>query len=347
MIGEVETRTKGYLPQITDKASKAITFLDTKNFNKLANAPNLLKRHFGKVRDIYFFTDYVILFTTDRQSAFDRQLANVPFKGQVLNMTSLWWFEQTKHIVPNHVLSSPANNVLIAKKTEVFPIEFVMRGYITGTTSTSLWTHYSKGVRSYCGHTFPDGLRKNQKLEKNLLTPTTKDDAHDELISAEEILSRNIMTVADWTACAKYAEELFAFSQAKALERGLILVDTKYEFGKDKNGNILLIDEIQTPDSSRYWIADTYDAKFAANEEPDNIDKEFLRKWFVAHCDPYADAVLPEAPLELVTELSRRYIMLYEIITGQRFDFQKGNMTPEAMEDAVVDFLTKAASDST
>lgn len=343
MIAEAEARTKGYSSQINEKVSKSITFLDTKNFNKLASVPNLLKRHFGKVRDIYFFADYVILFTTDRQSAFDRQLANVPFKGQVLNMTSLWWFEQTKHIVPNHVLFSPANNVLIAKKTEVFPIEFVMRGYITGTTSTSLWTHYAKGVRSYCGHTFPDGLRKNQKLQTNLLTPTTKDDAHDELISAEEILSRGIMSAADWAACSRYATELFAFSQAKALERGLILVDTKYEFGKDKDGNILLIDEIQTPDSSRYWIASTYDAKFSANEEPDNIDKEFLRKWFVAHCDPYADQVLPEAPQELVAELSRRYILLYEIITGNQFDFTKGNSTPEDIESAVVEYLAKAA----
>jgi len=344
MIAEAEVRTKGYSSQIVDKVSKAITFLDTKSFNQLANHPHLIRRHFGKVRDIYFFSDYVILFTTDRQSAFDRQLANVPFKGQVLNMTSLWWFEQTKHIVPNHVLFSPANNVLIAKKTEVFPIEFVMRGYITGTTSTSLWTHYAKGVRSYCGHTFPEGLRlrKNQKLETNLLTPTTKDDAHDELISAEEILSRGIMTESDWRKCSQYATELFAFSQAKALEKGLILVDTKYEFGKDKDGNILLIDEIQTPDSSRYWIAETYDAKFAMNEEPDNIDKEFLRKWFVAHCDPYADKILPEAPQDLVAELSRRYILLYEVITGQQFDFTKGNATPEEMEASVVTYLSSS-----
>lgn len=339
MIAEADARTKGYNPQIADKVSKSLTFLDTKSFNKLASLPNLIRIHFGKVRDIYFFPDYVILFTTDRQSAFDRQLANVPFKGQVLNMTSLWWFEQTKHIVPNHVLFSPANNVLIAKKTEVFPIEFVMRGYITGTTSTSLWKHYSKGVRSYCGHTFPEGLRKNQKLEVNLLTPTTKDDAHDELISADEILSRGIMTIEDWKKCAQYATDLFAYSQAKALEKGLILVDTKYEFGKDKNGNILLIDEIQTPDSSRYWIADTYDAKFGNNEEPDNIDKEFLRKWFVAHCDPYADKILPEAPQDLVTELSRRYILLYEVITGCQFDFMKGSCTPDEIESTVIAYL--------
>jgi phosphoribosylaminoimidazole-succinocarboxamide synthase len=215
-----------------------------------------------------------------------------------------------------------------------------MRGYITGTTSTSMWTHYAKGVRQYCGHNLPDGMKKNQKLKTNLLTPTTKDDTHDELISADEILSRNIMSAADWEVCSNYAQILFNFSQQKALEKGLILVDTKYEFGKDEAGNILLIDEIQTPDSSRYWISETYQHKFGGDLEPDNIDKEFLRKWFVERCDPYNDVTLPEAPSELITELSRRYstvkffqmiyiafryILLYEIITGEKFRFHSGN----------------------
>lgn len=181
--------------------------------------------------------------------------------------------------------------------------------YNLGSTSTSLWTHYSKGVRNYCGHDIPDNLKKNQKLGLNLLTPTTKDDVHDELISGEEILQRGIMSPEDWEMCSSYALQLFEFSQQKALEKGLILVDTKYEFGKDAAGKILLIDEIQTPDSSRYWIASTYQSNFDADKEPDNIDKEFLRKWFVDHCNPYVDPVLPEPPVELVTELSRRYVV--------------------------------------
>ena len=309
MISDVDTRTKTYLDVITEKAKKSDTFNTTKSFNELSKLKDSLNVHYGKVRDIYTFTDKVILFTTDRQSAFDRQLATVPYKGQVLNLTSLWWFEQTKHLVPNHVISSPNNNTLIAKKTTVFPIEFVMRGYITGSTSTSLWTHYNKGVRQYCGHTFPDGLKKNQKLETNILTPTTKDDSHDELISEEEILSKGIMTSEDWYICKNYAINLFNYSQERALEKGLILVDTKYEFGKDiLTGNILLIDEIQTPDSSRYWIASTYSQNYDLSLEPDNIDKEFLRKWYVNHCDPYADEVLPEAPVDLLSELSRRYV---------------------------------------
>jgi phosphoribosylaminoimidazole-succinocarboxamide synthase len=302
----VNERTKEYVNILTETVNTSKCFTSTKDYSKLGFIEGFSNAYYGKVRDIYFFSNFVVLFTTDRQSAFDRQLAVVPFKGQVLHLTSLWWFEKTKHLVPNHVISSPNNNVLIAKRTKVFPIEFVVRGYITGSTSTSLWTHYSKGVRNYCGHIFPDGLRKNQKLDKNILTPTTKDDAHDELISAEEILSRNIMTPEDWERCSNYAEILFNFSQTLALEKGLILVDTKYEFGKDTDGNILLIDEVQTPDSSRYWIADTYQSRFDVNEEPDNIDKEFLRKWYVSHCDPYKDLFLPDAPLDLVVELSRR-----------------------------------------
>jgi phosphoribosylaminoimidazole-succinocarboxamide synthase len=278
MIEEVDERTKGYIDQILTKIQQSETFTSTDLFSMLNSYPGLIRRHVGKVRDVYMFDNYVVLFTTDRQSAFDRQLATVPFKGQVLNLTSLWWFESTKHIVPNHVLYSPNNSTLIAKKTTVFPIEFVMRGYITGNTSTSLWTHYSKGSRLYCGHTFPDGMKKNQKLDSNLLTPTTKDDLHDELISASEILQRNIMSAEDWETCSSYAHQLFEYSQEKALEKGLILVDTKYEFGKDLDGNILLIDEIQTPDSSRYWIASTYQQNFDAGKEPDNIDKEFLRR---------------------------------------------------------------------
>ncbi len=284
------------------------------------------KKYRGKVRDMYNIGDKLILITTDRQSAFDRILAAIPFKGQVLNLTSAWWFEQTKHIVKNHVIALPDENVIVAEKCEVFPIEFVVRGYITGTTSTSLWTVYNNGSRNYCGIDLPEGLVKNQRLNVPLLTPTTKEKDHDRPISPDEIVSEGWMSKDDWNAASKIALQLFAFGQKKALENGLILVDTKYELGKDRAGNIVLVDEIHTPDSSRYWIADTYENRFNSGKEPQNIDKEFLRLWFVDNCDPYHDEVLPNAPEELVVELSQRYIFLYETITGNRFKFPVKNL---------------------
>ncbi len=279
------------------------------------------KKYSGKVRDTYDLGDKLVLITTDRQSAFDRILAAIPFKGQVLNLTSAWWFEQTRHIVKNHVISIPDPNITVAKKCTVFPIEFVVRGYITGSTGTSLWTVYNNGSRNYCGNPLPEGLRKNQRLDHPLLTPTTKDKDHDRPISAEEIVAEGWMTQEDWEAASDIALKLFAFGQETARRHGLILVDTKYELGKDQDGNILLIDEIHTPDSSRYWIADSYESRFREGQEPENIDKEFLRLWFVEHCDPYNDPELPPAPEELVVELSKRYLLLYETITGNAFPF--------------------------
>ena len=275
----------------------------------------------GKVRDQYDFGDKVALITTDRQSAFDRVLASIPFKGQVLNLTSAWWFDQTKDIIPNQVIDVPDPNVTLAKKCAVFPIEFVVRGYITGSTSTSLWTVYNKDNRTYCGNDLPEGLVKNQKLTANMLTPTTKEEHHDRPIAPDEIVSEGWMTQEDWDYCSQKALELFAFGQKKAAESGMILVDTKYEMGRDSSGEIMLIDEIHTPDSSRYWIAKTYDERMTAGQEPQNIDKEFLRLWFVDNCDPYNDEILPQAPEELVAELSSRYIDLYETITGGLFPF--------------------------
>ena len=275
----------------------------------------------GKVRDQYDVGDKIALITTDRQSAFDRVLASIPFKGQVLNLTSAWWFEKTKHIIPNQVLKIPDPNVTLAKKCKVFPIEFVVRGYITGSTSTSLWTVYNKGDREYCGNIIPEGLKKNQKLSSNMLTPTTKEEHHDRPIAPPEIISEGWMNKEDWDYCSQKALDLFAFGQEKAAENGMILVDTKYEMGKDHDGNIVLIDEIHTPDSSRYWISKTYDERFGSGQEPQNIDKEFLRLWFVDNCDPYNDETLPDAPEDLVVELSSRYIFLYETITGNKFPF--------------------------
>ena len=191
----------------------------------------------GKVRDQYEFDEKLVLITTDRQSAFDRVLASVPFKGQVLNLTSAWWFEKTKHIVKNHVVSVPDPNITVAKKCSVFPIEFVVRGYITGSTSTALWTVYKNGAREYCGNFLPENLTKNQKLDNIMLTPTTKEVDHDRPISPKEIVSEGWMSENDWNYCSQKALELFHFGQKQAKEHGMILVDTKYEMGKDKDGN--------------------------------------------------------------------------------------------------------------
>ena len=282
------------------------------------------ERKTGKVRDRYDCGKHLALVTTDRQSGFDRQLALVPFKGQVLNLVSAYWFEETKNIIPNHIIAIPHPNVSVVRKCTPFPIEFVVRSYVTGSTSTSIWKNYQTGVRKYCGHDLPEGMVKNQKLEQILLTPTTKEEEHDRPISAEEIVSEGWMTQKDFDICAEAVLNVFKFGQEKAAQNGLILVDTKFEMGKDGEGNIIMIDEALTPDSSRYWIADSYQQRFDAGLEPENIDKEFLRLWFAENCDPYKDEVIPDAPKELVVELSRRYIMLYEMITGKDFEFDDG-----------------------
>ncbi|CAI9772771.1 unnamed protein product [Fraxinus pennsylvanica] len=295
----------------------------------------------GKVRDIYDGGDYLVLVTTDRQSAFDRILASIPFKGQVLNETSLWWFSKTQHVTPNAVVCSPDKNVTIAKKCSVFPVEFVVRGYVTGSTDTSLWTVYKDGVRNYCGNALPDDLVKNQKLPANILTPTTKAADHDVPVTPQEIVQRGLMTQDDYDEVSGKALSLFQYGQQVALERGLILVDTKYEFGKGSDGTVLLIDEVHTPDSSRYWIADSYEQRFENGFEPENIDKEFLRLWFKDHCNPYEDEVLPDAPEELVTELAWRYIFLYETITKSKFEMP---MTKEHIHDRISRNVSQALS---
>lgn len=287
------------------------------------------EKYQGKVRDTYDLGDKLVLITTDRQSAFDRLLASVPFKGQVLNLTSGWWFENTDHIIPNHVLAIPDPNVTIAKKCNVFQVEFVVRGYITGTTSTSLWTQYQKGVRNYCGNPLPEGFRKNQRLDQPILTPTTKEETHDRPITPEDIVKEGLMTQDEWDMASSAAMRLFKHGMDLASKQGLILVDTKYEMGKDAEGNIILVDEIHTPDSSRYWLAHNYQERFDQNLEPENIDKEFLRLWFAANCDPYKDKVLPKAPEDLIITLSSRYIQLFEMITGCPFHFYDTSLPAE------------------
>lgn len=294
--------------------------------------PGLKSKTRGKVRDIYDAGDYLVLVTTDRQSAFDRVLASIPFKGQVLNETSLWWFNRTQHITPNAVILAPDENVTIAKKCSVFPVEFVVRGFVTGSTDTSLWTVYKNGVRNYCGNLLPDGLVKNQKLSANIITPTTKAADHDVPVTPDEIVERGLMTRADYDKASRKALSLFEYGQRVASEHGLILVDTKYEFGKGSDGTILLIDEVHTPDSSRYWISHSYEEHFKNGLEPENVDKEFLRLWFKDHCNPYEDEVLPDAPGELVCELAWRYIFLFETITGSKFDIP---MSEEPIHDRI------------
>jgi fusion protein PurCD len=273
------------------------------------------------VRDSYFTKDKAILVTTDRYSAFDRILSVIPFKGQSLVGISSWWFEKTRHIITNHLIDVPDPNVIIGKKAEVLPVEMVVRGYLTGVTATSIWTNYQAGKRDFGGITLPDGMKKNTKLPKNIITPSTKFEEHDRNLTADEIIREKFLSVEDWNFVSKKAMELFEFGQREALERGLILVDTKYEFGKIENGEIILIDEIHTPDSSRYWFADTYEKRIASGEEPQNFDKEFLRLWFKDNCDPYKDDLLPEAPRDMVIELASRYIKIYETITGKRFPY--------------------------
>jgi len=301
---------------------KTVIKKNLKNVLIKTDFKNLGEKKIGKVRDTYFSDDKIILITTDRQSAFDRVLASIPFKGQVLNQTSAWWFKQTKHIINNFVLEIPDPNVVVGKKCQVFPFEVIVRGYLTGSTSTSAWTNYEQGVRNFCDNQLPEDMVKNQKFETAIITPTTKFEEHDRNITAEDIVNEKMAATEEWQKISQSALKLFSFGQNEARKRGLILVDTKYEFGKDADGDILLIDEIHTPDSSRYWLTDSYEQRIAQGMEPENIDKEFLRLWFKEHCDPYNDEVLPEAPEELVVELSSRYIKLYEMITGKEFKFE-------------------------
>lgn len=314
-IESVEQRTKQYLPKILESIPKAISQ------SSLHYDEGVILRQ-GKVRDIYELPDInkIIFFISDRISGFDRYLGKVPYKGSVLNQVSAFWFNKTKHIMPNHLVSTPQANVTIAKKVTPIPIEFVVRNYLTGSTNTSVWTHYANGVRDYCGVKLPNGMKKNQKFVNPIITPTTKSDEHDELITPDEIIARGIMTLKEWEFCANKSIELFEFASNEAAKRGLILVDTKMEMGRTEDGEIILIDELFTPDSSRYWLLEGYDEAFLSGKSPKNIDKEFVREWVKTVCDPYSNTPIPEIPDDIIAELSRRYILLYEIITGQQFD---------------------------
>ncbi|MDX2075770.1 MAG: phosphoribosylaminoimidazolesuccinocarboxamide synthase [bacterium] len=270
----------------------------------------------GKVRDSYALGDKRILITTDRISAFDRILGLIPYKGQVLNQLSLWWFEQTRDIVSNHVVDAPDVNVTIAKEAKSLPIEVVVRGYLTGVTSTSMWTMYANGERTPYGISLPDGMKKNDRLPTPVITPTTKaaDGGHDERLTRDEIISQQIVPTALWEQIEQVALALFARGQQLADEAGLILVDTKYEFGTI-NGQLTLIDEIHTPDSSRYWVKSSYTNNPST---PEHFDKEYLRLWF-AERGYKGEGIPPIMPPDFIAQVAHRYIRAYEQLTKRAF----------------------------
>jgi phosphoribosylaminoimidazole-succinocarboxamide synthase len=285
----------------------------------IAELPNHYR---GKVRENYDLADgRRIIIATDRLSAFDRILCAVPFKGEVLTQTARFWFENTADICTNHVLDYPDPNVLVCRRLDILPVEIVVRGYLAGTTGTSILTLYKAGQRSMYGMTLPEGMRDNEKLPEPIITPTSKefDGGHDEPLTPAEILERKLLTAAQWDELSATALALFARGQKLASERGLILADTKYEFGVTPDGEIVLADEIHTPDSSRYWKQASYDQRFAAGERPDSFDKDFVRSWVAARCDPYKDAI-PEIPQDLILGTAAVYAEAYETITGQSFE---------------------------
>ncbi|MFD2205574.1 phosphoribosylaminoimidazolesuccinocarboxamide synthase [Kiloniella antarctica] len=310
--------------------------------NRLTDAayPELPEHYQGKVRDAYDLPDgRRIMVATDRQSAFDRILAAVPHKGQVLNQTARFWFEKTADICPNHVLSFPDPNVVIGRKLTMLPIEMVVRDYMTGSTETSIWPMYKRGERTLYGHDFPEGLSKNHKLRETILTPTTKaaQGDHDAPITAAEIVEQGILTKDVWDELARLSLALFARGREIAAQHGLILVDTKYEFGVDDQGRITLADEIHTPDSSRYWIAETYQDRMAQGLEPESLDKEFLRLWVSERCDPYKDDI-PDIPDETLEIFSEKYINLFERVTGETF---KRESFDQPLRDRIRENLAK------
>ena len=297
-----------------------------------AHIPELPNPYYGKVRDCYDLPDGSrILIASDRISAFDRILATIPWKGQVLTQTARFWFDHTADLCPNHVISYPDPNVVIGQRLTILPVEIVVRGYLAGTTGTSVLTLYKKGLRQMYGHTLPDGLADNQALPAPIITPTSKafDGGHDEPLTATDIVARGLLSQTQWDEVAAKALALFARGQQIAATRGLILVDTKYEFGTDAAGNIILADEIHTPDSSRYWIAAGYHRAFADGTRPPSFDKDVIRSWVAARCDPYHDPI-PEIPAAMIEATSQVYISAFEAITGQTFVPDTSGETPLA-----------------
>ena len=272
--------------------------------------PELPHHYRGKVRDNYDLPDgRRILVASDRVSAFDKNLGTIPCKGQALTQTARFWFDSTRDICPNHVIEYPDPNVVVGRTLRMMPVEVVVRGYLAGTTSTSILSMYKKGQRQMYGHTFLDGMRDNQKLERPIITPTTKGKkgAHDEPLTSADVVAKGLVKADIWKDVCEKALMLFARGQKVAIKRGLILADTKYEFGFDENGRIVLADEIHTPDSSRYWMSDSYERLTTAGEAPERFDKDFIRSWVAERCDPYKDPI-PKIPHDVLLDAARVYI---------------------------------------
>jgi len=289
----------------------------------------------GKVRDWYDLPDSQrLIVTTDRLSAFDRVLARVPYKGQVLNQLSGWWFEHTRDVIANHIHSLPDPNAAVVAEAEPFLVEVIVRGYITGVTSTALWYRYSLGEREIYGYRFPEGLSKNEPLPEAIITPTTKGGAtgHDERLTCAEVVQKGLMDASTWDQVGAAALSIFRRGQELARAAGLILVDTKYEFGRAADGRVMLIDEVHTPDSSRFWKFDSYEAKLNAGEEPENFDKEFVRLAY-AEKGYRGDGPVPDMPDHLWTSASQRYIAIFEMLTGRAFEPGAYPVEPRLVEN--------------
>ena len=274
----------------------------------------------GKVRENYTHGGERVIVVTDRVSAFDVVLGTIPFKGQVLNSLARHWFTATEKLFPNHLLSVPDPQAMLVRECRPIPVEFVVRGYLTGVSDTSIWRAYERGEREFCGHPLPVGLRKHERLPANLLTPSTKapKGEHDLSVGKDWLIDRGLISAEQFAALERRCLALFAAGQAMAAERGLILVDTKYELGVRDDGEIVLIDEIHTPDSSRYWFADSYPDAMARGDDPRSLDKEFLRRWLVEH-GFRGDGPPPTLPDEIRLKAARRYIEVHELLTGQPF----------------------------
>jgi len=310
------------IPEKRIRAELAATVQET-DFKALG------RRLTGKVRDSYLLPGRRVLVATDRISAFDRILGTIPFKGQVLNQLASFWFEQTKTLAPNHVLDVPDPNVMVVAECEQLPIEIVVRAYATGVTKTSLWFNYQNGVRNYCGNVLPEGLRKDEKLPRPIITPTTKLEEHDRPVSREEAVQEGLVTAGVFDEAAAICLRLFDFGVKYAATRGLILVDTKYELGR-LDGRLVVSDEIHTPDSSRYWYADTYRELFESGGDQRKLDKEYVREWVAAR-GFRGEGAPPPMPDEVRVEAARRYIEAYETITGREFAIT-GEPARERME---------------
>ena len=297
--------------------------LDRTSWTTMAGRGPLV-RYDGKVRDCYIdrARGERVIVVTDRLSAFDMVIGLIPFKGQVLNQLAQYWFRETAHLAPNHVVASPDPNVCIGREVRPLAVELVMRAYLTGVTSTSVWKAYEAGARTFAGHPLPDGLRKNQRLPAPILTPSTKapKGGHDVTVSKDELLAMGQVNPDEFERAAAIAARLFAFGQARAAERGLILADTKYEMGVTEAGEVIVIDEIHTPDSSRYWHADDYEARLAAGQEPRSLDKEYVRRYLAEEAGYRGDGPPPPLPDHVRVEAARRYIASFEQVTGTRFE---------------------------